>query len=52
MQNLRGEIAPVLKVIYQRSLDEGAVPDDWRVVNVTPIYKKVVKSDPGNYRLV
>ena len=25
---------------------------DWRVANVTPIYKKGRKDDPGNYRPV
>ncbi|KAK4817127.1 hypothetical protein QYF61_002396 [Mycteria americana] len=28
------------------------VPDDWRLANVTPIYKKGQKEDPGNYRPV
>ncbi|KAK4832283.1 LOW QUALITY PROTEIN: hypothetical protein QYF61_021682 [Mycteria americana] len=28
----------------------GEVPDDWRLANVTPIYKKGWKEDPGNYR--
>jgi len=26
--------------------------DDWRIINVTPIYKKGQKKDPGNYRPV
>ncbi|KAM6352119.1 hydroxylysine kinase isoform 5-T9 [Alca torda] len=30
----------------------GDVPDDWRVANVTPVYKKGRKEDPGNYRPV
>jgi len=36
----------------QRSLIEGFVPDDWKIADVTPILKKGVKSDPGNYRPV
>ncbi|GAB0193288.1 mitochondrial enolase superfamily member 1 [Grus japonensis] len=28
------------------------VPDDWRLANVMPIYKKGRKEDPGNYRPV
>ena len=36
----------------QRSLIEGFVPDDWKIADVTPIFKKGKKSDPGNYRPV
>ena len=30
----------------------GEVPEDWRLANVTPIYKKGCREDPGNYRPV
>ncbi|KAK4814759.1 hypothetical protein QYF61_026736 [Mycteria americana] len=30
----------------------GEVPADWRLANVTPIFKKGRKEDPGNYRPV
>ncbi|PKU44514.1 rna-directed dna polymerase from mobile element jockey-like [Limosa lapponica baueri] len=39
-------------MIYQQSWSTGEVPDDWRVANVTPIYKKGRKEDLGNYRPV
>jgi hypothetical protein len=52
LQELENEIAPVLLVIYRRSLEFGEVPDDWRNANVTPIFKKGSKADPGNYRPV
>jgi hypothetical protein len=52
LQNLIEEVAPALKIIYERSLEEGEVPEDWKTANVTPIFKKGVKSDPGNYRPV
>jgi len=28
------------------------VPGDWRIANITPIYKKGRQEDPGNYRPV
>ena len=34
------EIAHILALIYNISLAECAVPDDWRQANVTPIFKK------------
>ena len=43
-------IAPYLAVIYNRSLDERSVPKDWKVAQVTPIFKKGNRSDPLNYR--
>jgi hypothetical protein len=33
-------------------MDERVVPEDWRRANVTPIFKKGVKSAAGNYRPV
>ena len=38
--------ASVLKVIFERSLDTGDVPYDWRVVNVASIYKKESNQPP------
>ncbi|KAJ7410703.1 RNA-directed DNA polymerase from mobile element jockey-like protein [Pitangus sulphuratus] len=28
------------------------IPDDWKLANIMPIYKKGQKDDPGNYRPV
>ena len=33
------EIAPILAFIYNESLAQGTVPDDWRQANVAPMYK-------------
>ncbi|KFQ06181.1 hypothetical protein N329_02190, partial [Haliaeetus albicilla] len=52
------ELAEVLPkppfIIYQQSWSTGEVPDDWRLANVTPIYKPIYKKDQredlGNYR--
>ena len=30
----------------------GEVPEDWRIANVTPVFKKGKKEDLGNYRPV
>ncbi|KAK4832087.1 hypothetical protein QYF61_020702 [Mycteria americana] len=50
------ELAEVLTkplcVIYQQSWLTGEVPADWRLANVTPIFKKGWKEDLGNYRPV
>ena len=41
-----------LAVLYSKSLYEGVVPSDWKLANVTPIFKKGSKSNPSNYRPV
>jgi Reverse transcriptase (RNA-dependent DNA polymerase) len=41
-----------LKIIYEKSMDTGIIPADWKTANVCPIYKKGSRSKPGNYRPV
>ena len=52
LKELSAEAAPALAMIFNKSLDEGVVPEDWKEANVTPIFKKGSKSVPGNYRPV
>jgi len=47
-----GVIAEVLSAIYQGSWLSGEVPEDWRLADVTPVYKKGRKENVGNYRTV
>ena len=37
--------------IYQHSQLSEDIPEDWRLADMTPIYKKGSKEDLGNYRL-
>lgn len=46
-----GIVKPLVK-IFQESLSTGKVPEDWRLANVSALYKKGSKKDPGNYRPV
>ena len=43
-------IAPILRQIFQSSIDTGDLPIDWLNANVTPIYKNGDRTDPANYR--
>ena len=42
-------IVEPLSITYQRSLLMGEVSKEWRLANMTPIYKKGCREDLGNY---
>jgi len=52
LRELADVIAESLSIIFERSWRTGEVPKDRRKANVTPIFKKGKKEDPGNYRSV
>ena len=52
LQNFKAQFTPALTIIFNKSFQSGTVPIDWRIANVTPIFKKGLKGDPGNYRPV
>ncbi|KAK4827545.1 hypothetical protein QYF61_019169 [Mycteria americana] len=52
LKELAEVLTKPLSINYQQSWLTGEVPVDWRLANVTPIYKKGWKEDPGNYRPV
>ena len=45
LKECSSEIAPILALIYNESLAQGTVPDDWRQANVAPIFKRGEKYD-------
>ena len=50
LQKLHAELAPIIQVIFQKSLDSGKHSHIWKEANVSPIFKKGDRSDPVNYR--
>src|SRR6266516_2142340 len=52
LKSCENSLLKPLRIIYNQSFREGKIPELWRRANVTPIYKKGVKSDPLNYRPV
>ena len=52
LKELHNEIAPMLTDIYNSSLREGKVQDDWWNAIVTSVYKKGPKIKAENYRSI
>jgi len=50
LKECAGELSVPLAIIYEKSLNECKVPDDWKSTNITPIYKKGPKNRAENYR--
>lgn len=45
-------ITPCITYLINLSIDQGQFPSYFKLARVIPLYKKGVKSDPGNYRPV
>ena len=50
LKELHNEIASMISDIFNTSLGEVIVPDDWRNATVTPVYRKGLKTKSENYR--
>ena len=46
------ELSYVITNLYNKSINSGILPKDWKRATVTAIFKKGSKSEPGNYRPV
>ena len=52
LKELAEILANPLTIIFNTSIQTGIVPDLWKIGNITALFKKGDKSNPGNYRPV
>ena len=52
LKEMAEELSPSLTLIFTASLQQGKIPQDWKKVLVTPIFKKGDQTNPTNYRPV
>ena len=52
LRELADVIVRPLLIIFDRSWRLGEAPEDWRKANVTAVFRKGKKYNPGNYRPV
>ena len=50
LRELAGVVVKTLSIIFRLSWLTADVPVDWKLANVTPIFRKGQKDDPGSYR--
>lgn len=52
LKELSKELSIPLSKLYNKSIETGKIPGDWKSAEVTAIFKKGTRSEPGNYRPV
>jgi hypothetical protein len=52
LHEVREEIGETLAQIFNKSMQTGEVPQEWRDALIVPLFKKGIRSEPGNYRPV
>jgi hypothetical protein len=42
------QISPALTLVFQASINQGKVPEEWKSATITPLFKKGDSSAPVN----
>ena len=50
LKQLKIEIASVIYLLFEKTLQTRQLPSDWKKAQVCPLFKKCDKTEPSNYR--
>ena len=50
LKEVANELSPCLTLVFNASLQQGKLPNDWKRAIVAPLFKKNNRNDPVNYR--
>jgi len=50
LKNCAVELSKPLELLFNKSLQDGSLPQAWKNANITPIFKKGDRTNPINYR--
>ena len=50
--HIQDEVCLPISILFNKSMSEGKVPDDWRRANIVPIFKAGSRNKPENFRPV
>ena len=50
LQEIIDEVTEPLSILFNKTLKEDKIPEQWRLANVVPLHKKGTKSNTENYR--
>ena len=50
LEHCATKVAPMLQVLFTRSMSSRVLPNDWLTANITPIFKKGDTENVANYR--
>ena len=52
LREVAEQVSEILTDIFKSSLESRQAPEDWRVANATPLFKKASREELANYRPV
>ena len=50
LKEVANELAPILCLLFNATLNQGRIPHEWKAANIVPIFKKDDKHRAVNYR--